>query len=67
MPADGADVVLGMWRALSNRDWAAMKPYLAEDCIYVDMPIGPAAAAWARRHRQAAAGGLEPLADYVNP
>lgn len=67
MPADGADVVLGMWRALSNRDWAAMKPYLAEDCIYVDMPIGPAAAARGpedivKRLRV----GLEPLADYVN-
>ena len=42
---DSAEVVLGMWRALSDRDWEALERFLAEDCIYVDMPIGPAAAA----------------------
>lgn len=39
------EVVLGMWQALSDRDWDAMKTYLADDCIYLDMPVGPTAAA----------------------
>ena len=42
---DVESVVLGMWKALSDRNWEAMKPFLAADCIYVDMPLGPAAAA----------------------
>lgn len=62
-----ADVVLGMWKALSNRDWETLKTFLAEDCIYVDMPVGPAAAARGpedivRRLKV----GLEPLAGYEN-
>jgi limonene-1,2-epoxide hydrolase len=40
-----ADVVLGMWRALSARDWDAVPTFLAEDCLYLDMPVGAAAAA----------------------
>ena len=39
------DTVLGLWKALSARDWEAVKEYLAEDCIYLDMPVGPTAAA----------------------
>lgn len=39
------DVVLGMWQALSDRDWEGLQQYLAEDCIYLDMPVGPTAAA----------------------
>ncbi|MCV7442764.1 nuclear transport factor 2 family protein [Mycobacterium paraense] len=38
------EVVLGMWRALSRRDWDAIKTFLSADCLYVDMPI-PALAA----------------------
>lgn len=62
-----ADVVLGMWRALSDRDWEALKTFIADDCIYVDMPVGPAAAARGpedivRRLKV----GLEPLAGYEN-
>jgi limonene-1,2-epoxide hydrolase len=38
------DVVIGMWQALSRRDWEAIKPFLGADCRYVDMPI-PAMAA----------------------
>lgn len=61
------DTVLGMWAALSRRDWAAMSAFLAEDCIYVDMPIGPTAAARGpgdivKRLKC----GLEPLAAYQN-
>jgi ketosteroid isomerase-like protein len=34
-----------MWKALSARDWDAMKQFLSDDCIYFDVPFGPAAAA----------------------
>ena len=34
-----------MWKALSARDWDRMKPFLADDCIYYDVAVGPAAAA----------------------
>lgn len=62
-----AQTVLGMWGALSRRDWQAMKPFLADDCIYVDMPIGPTAAARGpddivKRLKV----GLEPLTRYEN-
>lgn len=67
MPADAQTVVVGMWRALSARDWEAMKPFLAENCVYVDMPLGPAAAARGpvdivKRLKV----GLESLAGYAN-
>ena len=39
------DTVLGMWKALSARDWASVKTFLSDDCIYVDMPLGPTLAA----------------------
>lgn len=65
MPAE--DIVLGMWRALSDRDWEKLKSFLAEDCIYVDMPIGPAAAARGPEDIvKRLKTGLEPLAGYVN-
>ena len=64
-PAEQA--VLGMWRALSRRDWAGMKPFLAEDCIYVDMPLGPTAAARGPEDIvKRLKIGLEPLAGYEN-
>src|SRR5690242_14814642 len=39
------DTVRGMWKALSARDWELVKTYLASDCIYFDVPVGPAASA----------------------
>ena len=56
-----------MWAALSARDWEALKTFLARDCIYLDMPVGPAAAARSpddivKRLKI----GLEPLASYEN-
>ncbi len=61
------DVVLGMWNALSRRDWEAMKPFLAEDCIYVDMPVGPTAAARGPENIvKRLQVGLAPLAGYEN-
>lgn len=61
------DVVLGMWSALSARDWEAVKTFLSEDCIYLDMPVGAAAAAKGpddivKRLKI----GLESLAGYQN-
>jgi limonene-1,2-epoxide hydrolase len=65
--ADVTATVLGLWRALSKRDWEAVQTFLSDDCIYLDMPVGPAAAARGpvdivKRLKI----GLEPLADYVN-
>jgi limonene-1,2-epoxide hydrolase len=65
MPVD--DTVLGLWRALSRRDWDAVKTFLSADCIYVDMPVGPTLAARGpddivKRLKV----GLEPLAGYEN-
>lgn len=61
------DAVIGLWEALSRRDWDAVKTFLSADCIYVDMPVGPTLAARGpddivKRLKV----GLEPLADYVN-
>ena len=65
--ADVTATVLGLWRALSKRDWEAVQTFLSDDCIYLDMPVGPTAAARGpvdivKRLKI----GLEPLADYVN-
>ena len=59
--------VLGLWQALSDRDWAAVKTFLSVDCIYVDMPVGPNLAARGpddivKRLKV----GIEPLAGYEN-
>jgi limonene-1,2-epoxide hydrolase len=61
------EVVIGLWKALSARDWEAVKASLSADCIYVDMPLGPTLAARGpddivKRLKVA----LEPLADYEN-
>lgn len=56
-----------MWRALSARDWAAIKTFLAPDCIYLDVPVGPAAAARGPEDIvKRLKIGLEPLAKYEN-
>lgn len=61
------DTVLGMWKALSARDWDEVKTFLSDDCIYLDVPTGPALAARGpddivKRLKI----GLEPLASYEN-
>lgn len=59
--------VLGMWNALSERDWESVKTFLSQDCIYVDMPIGPTAAARGPEDIvKRLKVGLEPLAGYEN-
>ena len=65
MPVD--DTVLGLWQALSRRDWDSVKTFLSAGCIYVDMPVGPTLAARGpddivKRLKV----GLEPLAGYEN-
>lgn len=40
-----AEAVLGLWRTLSARDWAGIADWVTDDCIYVDMPVGPSLAA----------------------
>ena len=62
-----ADVVLGMWRALSARDWDAVSTFLADDCLYLDMPVGAAAAAKGPDNIvKRLKIGLESLASYQN-
>ena len=61
------DTVLGMWKALSDRDWDSLKTFLSDDCIYLDMPVGPAASARGpddivKRLKI----GIESLASYEN-
>lgn len=65
--ADVTATVLGLWQALSKRDFQTVQTFLSDDCIYLDMPVGPTAAARGpvdivKRLKI----GLEPLADYVN-
>ena len=61
------DTVLGLWKALSARDWEAVKTFLSDDCIYADMPVGPALAARGPEDIvKRLKVGLEPLASYVN-
>jgi limonene-1,2-epoxide hydrolase len=56
-----------MWQALSKRDWSRLQTFLSDDCIYVDMPFGPADAARGPVDIVTRLKiGLEPLADYVN-
>ncbi|MGH3637348.1 MAG: nuclear transport factor 2 family protein [Mycobacterium sp.] len=64
---DGTASVLGLWRALSRRNWDQVKTFLSTDCIYVDMPVGPTLAARGpddivKRLKV----GLEPLTGYEN-
>jgi limonene-1,2-epoxide hydrolase len=61
------DTVRGLWKALSARDWDGVKASVSDDCIYVDMPVGPTAAARGpgdivKRLKI----GIEPLASYEN-
>ncbi|MBV8860850.1 MAG: nuclear transport factor 2 family protein [Mycobacterium sp.] len=59
--------VLGLWRALSRRDWDAVKTFLSADCIYVDMPVGPTLAARGPNDIvKRLKVGLDPLVGYEN-
>lgn len=59
--------VHGMWEALSARDWDKVMQFLSPDCIYLDVPVGPAAAARGPEDIvKRLKIGLEPLASYEN-
>jgi len=56
-----------MWKTLSERDWDALTDYLADDCIYLDVPTGPTLAARGPEDIvKRLKIGLEPLASYQN-
>ena len=60
-------VVAELWSALAKRDWDGVASVLAEECIYYDVPVGPAAAARGPRDVVARLRvGLDQLADYEN-
>jgi limonene-1,2-epoxide hydrolase len=60
------DVVVGLWQALSRRDWDAVKSFLSDDCLYVDMPIPAGSARGAEDTIKRLKVGLEDLAAYEN-
>ena len=61
------DTVRGLWKALSARDWDSLKTFLSDDCIYLDVPVGPAAAARGPEDIvKRLKIGIEPLASYEN-
>jgi limonene-1,2-epoxide hydrolase len=59
-------LVLGLWQALSNRDWEAVKTFLSPDCLYVDMPLPAASARGPENIVTRLKLGLAPLAGYEN-
>ena len=66
---NAAEPVLHLWRALAKRDWEAVKTVVSDDCIFLDVPLGPTLAARGpddivKRLK----GGLENenLADWAN-
>ena len=64
MPVE--ETVLGMWKALSDRDWDQLKTFLSDDCLYVDMPMPAVAARGPENIVARLKIGLEPLSSYVN-
>jgi limonene-1,2-epoxide hydrolase len=60
------DVVLGLWQALSRRDWDAVKTFVSADCLYIDMPVPAVAARGPDDIVKRLKVGLEPLAGYEN-
>jgi len=40
-----ADAVRGLWRVLDGRDYAGIADWVTDDCLYLDVPLGPAFAA----------------------
>jgi len=64
-----SEPVLQLWRAIAKRDWEAVKTALSEDCIFLDMPLGPTMAARGPDNivkRLQAAMEDENLAEYAN-
>jgi limonene-1,2-epoxide hydrolase len=60
------ETVLGMWKALSDRNWDLLKTFLSDDCLYVDMPMPATAARGPKDIITRLKIGLESLSSYVN-
>jgi ketosteroid isomerase-like protein len=45
MTRSAEDAVRGLWRVLDARDYEGIGDWVSEDCIYFDVPLGPAFAA----------------------
>jgi limonene-1,2-epoxide hydrolase len=61
------DTIRSLWKALSARDWDRLTQFVSDDCIYLDMPVGAAAAARGPEDIvKRLKIGLEPLASYEN-
>ncbi len=66
-PRSVQDAVRGLWRALSDRDWDGVRAHVSDDCIYLDVPVGPTAAAKGGEDIvKRLKIGLAPLASYEN-
>lgn len=65
-PSTAEDLVTGMWQALSRRDWDAVKSFLSDDCLYVDMPVPAVSARGPEDIVTRLKIGLEELAGYEN-
>jgi limonene-1,2-epoxide hydrolase len=64
--ATTGEIVLGMWKALSDRDWDSLKTFLSDDCVYVDMPMPAVSARGPENIVTRLKIGLESLSSYVN-
>jgi limonene-1,2-epoxide hydrolase len=42
---NACEPVLRLWQAIGKRDWEAVKAVVSDDCIFLDVPFGPALAA----------------------
>jgi limonene-1,2-epoxide hydrolase len=60
------ETVLGLWKALSDRDWQSVRSFLSDDCLYVDMPMPASAARGPENIVTRLKIGLESLTSYVN-
>lgn len=45
MTRTAEEAVRGLWRLMAARDFDHLGDWVTDDCIYVDMPVGPALAA----------------------
>ena len=45
MTRSPAEAVRGLWRTLTERDYDGISDWVTGDCIYLDVPVGPALAA----------------------
>jgi limonene-1,2-epoxide hydrolase len=59
------DLVRRFWQTLAARDWEALEGFFGPDSVYLDVPVGPAAAAKGREDIVARIKlGLADLAAY---